>query len=148
MKNGQFRLSSPIQLSNWGLATLLSPECASGADQREGETSRSEKDNQEMPRTTGRIYLPICFGRRRGHSRLPGPLRGGFSLCCGLGELGTHAGFFNKETQQIQERKQRALGWCNDGASSSSGSGSSNSGGGTHTGGRGWGWRGGQKRPD
>lgn len=55
-----------------------------------------------MTSITGRIYLPICFGRRRGHSRFPGPLRGGFSLRSGLGELGTHAGFFNKETQQIQ----------------------------------------------
>ena len=55
-----------------------------------------------MTRTTGRIYLPIRFRRRRGHSRLPGPLRGGFSLRGGLGELGTHAGFSNKETQQIQ----------------------------------------------
>lgn len=89
-----------------------------------------------MTTTTGRIYLPVRFGRRRGHSRLPGPLRGGFSLRCGLGELGTHAGFFNKETQQIQEGKQRASGWCNDGASSSS-SGGGNSGSGTHTGGRG-----------
>ena len=55
-----------------------------------------------MTRTTGRIYLPIRFRRRRGHSRLPRPLRGGFSLRSGLGELGTHADFFNKETQQIQ----------------------------------------------
>ncbi|XP_048656329.1 uncharacterized protein LOC125615900 [Marmota marmota marmota] len=103
------------------------------------EASRLEKDTKEMTRTTGRIYLPIRFGRRGGHSRLPGPLRGGFSLRCGLGELGTHAGFFNKETQQIQEGKQRALGWCNDGASSNSGGSSGNGSGGTHTGGRGWG---------
>ncbi|EFB15635.1 hypothetical protein PANDA_011848 [Ailuropoda melanoleuca] len=80
----------------------LFAECASGATGRGGEASGLDKDTKEMTRNIGRIYLPIRFGRRRGHSRLPGPLRCGFSLRSGLGELGTHAGFFNKETQQIQ----------------------------------------------
>lgn len=102
MGNWQFRLSLSIQLSEWNLATLLSAECALGETRRKREASGLEKDTKEMNSITGRIYLPIGFGRRRGHSRLPGPLRGGFSLRSCLGELGTHAGFFNKETQQIQ----------------------------------------------
>lgn len=92
----------PFQLSDWNLATLLSAECASGATRRKREASGLEKDIKEITSITGRIYLPVRFGGRRGHSRLPGPLRGGFSLRSGLGELGTHADFFNKETQQIQ----------------------------------------------
>lgn len=73
-----------------------------GSDQEERGSVGLEKGTKEITSITGRIYLPIRFGRRRGHGRLPGPLRGGFSLRSGLGELGTHAGFFNKETQQIQ----------------------------------------------
>lgn len=92
----------PFQLSDWNLATLLSAECASGATRRKREAPGLEKDIKEITSITGRIYLPVRFGGRRGHSRLPGPLRGGFSLRSGLGELGTHADFFNKETQQIQ----------------------------------------------
>lgn len=99
-----------------------------GGAQEEGGSGGIEGDIRETTGSPGGVYLPIGFGRRRGHGRLPGPLGGGVSLRGGLGELGTHAGVFNKETQQIQG-EQRASSWCSDGASGSSGGGS----GSTHT---------------
>lgn len=72
MKNGQFRLSSPIQLSNWGLATLLSPECASGAISERERRPDKRKTTKKCPEPQVEFTCPFALEGDEATAASPG----------------------------------------------------------------------------